>query len=391
MEYVGGSILTDDGFVEGSVGIEAGVVVELSKRKVADEVARGIVIPSFTDAHTHLGDAFIRIELGGTLEEIVAPPHGLKHRLLAKADPQEVVMGIRTAVEGMTHGGTGAFLDFRESGIAGARMLYEACLGMLIEPTCLGRPEDLRYDADEVGSLLRVCDGLGVSSMRDWPTPDLQRLALDARRAGRMFAIHCSEVVREDIDKVLDLKPTFLVHMAAAKEGDYERCADADVPIVVCPRSNAFFGFIPDIPLMLSAGVTLLLGTDNAMLGAPSMLREIDFAYRISRLNGQASPEEILKMAIRGRKGLSGGANNGVQIGDKARLTILDIPAGADPYSALLRATEDNVALVIHGERKWQRRGEQKEAPQPRRGPSRGKPKSSGRLIRRNTRQPRTS
>jgi len=391
VEYVGGSILTDDGFVEGSVGFEDGIVVELSKRKVADPVARGIVIPSFTDAHTHLGDAFIRIQLGGTLEELVAPPYGLKHRLLAKADPQEVVAGMRTAVEAMTHGGTGAFLDFRESGIGGARMLYEACLGMMVEPTCLGRPEGLRYDVDEARSLLRVCDGLGVSSMRDWPMHDLQKLALDARRAGKMFTIHCSEVVREDIDKVLDLKPAFLVHMAAAKESDYERCADAGVPIVVCPRSNAFFGFIPDIPLMLSSGVTLLLGTDNAMLGAPSMLREMDFAYRISRLNGQVSPEEILSMAIRGRKGLIGGANNGVQIGGRARLTILDIPAGEDPHGAVLRATEDNVALVIHGERKWQRRGEQQEGQQPQRGPLRGQPRSSGRLRRGNSRQPRTS
>lgn len=385
MEYVGGSILTADGFIEGSVGIEEGVIVEVSKRKVVEAVARGIIIPSFTDAHTHLGDAFVRIELKGTVDELVAPPHGLKHRLLAKADPREVVSGIRATVEAMIPGGTGAFWDFRESGVEGARILYEGCLGEMIEPTCLGRPKGLKYDTDEVRALLRVCDGLGISSMRDWSLPDLQKLALDARRAGKPFAIHCSEVVREDIDKVLDLKPTFLVHMVAAKESDYERCADASVPVVVCPRSNAFFGFLPDIPLMLSCDVTLLLGTDNAMLGAPSMLRELDFAFRAARLNGHVSPEEIVAMAIRGRKGLSGVVNNGVQTGDRACLTVLETPAGEDPYSAILRATEDNVALTWSGERRWQRRAEQKAKAEVQRRPSPRPPRSQRKPRRRKT------
>src|SRR5207249_9142245 len=58
-------------------------------------------------------------------------------------------------------------------------------------------------------------------------------------------------ILREEIDAVLDLSPAFLVHMLHATDADLERCADAHVPIVVCPRSNAFFGMTPDIPGML--------------------------------------------------------------------------------------------------------------------------------------------
>ena len=390
MESVNGSILSATGFVGGSVGVEDGVIVELSKKKTARPLVTGIVLPAFCNAHTHLGDAFIRMELKGTVEELFAPPDGLKHRMLAKATEEEVVSGIRTAVEGMVLGGTGSFWDFRESGVDGARMLYKGCLGNAIEPVCLGRPSAMKYDREEVRSILRTCDGLGVSSTRDWPYPELEKLSRDARMAGKTFATHCSEVVREDIDKVLDLKPDFLVHMIAATESDLERCADANVPIVVCPRSNAFFGKLPDIPLMLSKGVTLLLGTDNAMLNAPSMLREIDFAFRAAKLKGNVSPADIVSMAIRGRKGLSGLANVGFQTGERACLAVLDVPAGRDPYSAVLRATEADVALVWLGERKWQRQERQQPELKVQRRQSDRRIGSRRSSLKRKSRRPRT-
>jgi len=390
VESINGSILSKEGFIDGSITIEDGVVIEIAKKKAADPIAKGIVLPTFCNTHTHLGDAFIRMELKGTVEEIFGPPRGLKHRMLAEAKEEEVVSGIRDAVGKMVRGGTGCFWDFRETGVDGARMLYEGSLGTAIEPVCLGRPRTMEYDVNEVASLLRVCDGLGISSMRDWPYPDVQKLSLDARRAGKSFAIHCSEVNREDIEKALDLKPAFLVHMIYAKESDLERCADAEVPIVVCPRSNAFFGKLPNIPLMLSKGVTLLLGTDNAMLNAPSMLREIDFAFRSAKLQGDVSPAEIVRTAIRGRKGLSAPDNSGVQIGDRARLTVLDMPAGKDPFSAVLRATEADVALVWLGEERWRRQGKEPRRQRlPKNLPDRPRGKSRGSRRRRRS-PPRT-
>ncbi len=365
VEYLSGDLLTSDGFVKGSVGIENGIILELSKHKVSEPVAKGIVIPAFCNAHTHIGDAFIRTELKGTVEELVAPPHGLKHRLLAKASESEVVTGIRSAVKTMIRTGTGSFWDFRENSVAGAKMLYDGCLGEAISPVCLGRPNGLKYNSDEVRALLRVCDGLGVSSARDWPRPDIEKLALNTRRMGKIFATHCSEAVREDINSILDLKPTFLVHMLHATESDLEKCAETNVPIVVCPRSNAFFGRIPNIPLMISKGVTLLLGTDNAMLAAPSMLREMEFALRAARLKGDALPSDIVRMAVSGRKGLSGTVNNGFQIGETACLAVISVPTGEDPYSAILKATEHDVALVWMGEKKWQRERERKAGEKP--------------------------
>jgi cytosine/adenosine deaminase-related metal-dependent hydrolase len=385
VESVNGSVLSVKGFIDGSIGIEDGVVVELSKKKAADPAATGIVLPAFCNAHTHLGDAFIRMKLEGTVEQLFGPPSGLKHRMLAKATEKEVVSGIEGAIKTMVHGGTGSFWDFRETGIDGARMLFKGCLGIGIEPVCMGRPKAMEYSKEEVAALLRICDGLGISSMRDWPYSEVQKLSLDARRAGKAFAIHCSEVNREDIDKALDLKPAFLVHMIYASESDLQRCADSSTPIAICPRSNAFFGKLPNIPMMLSKGVTLMLGTDNAMLNTPSMLREIDFAFRAAKLQGDVSPADIVRMAIRGRKGLSAPDNSGFRIGDRARLAVLDVPAGKDPYSDVLRATDADVALVWLGEERWQRQEKESRREKPRKSES-GRPRGSHRNTRRRRR-----
>src|SRR5207245_9323158 len=87
----------------------------------------------------------------------------------------------------------------------------------------------LSDDPREVAASLRASDGIAVSSYIDWPRDAIEKLAADARRAKKIFAIHCSERVREEIDAVLDLKPAFLVHMIHATDADLERCADAHV------------------------------------------------------------------------------------------------------------------------------------------------------------------
>jgi cytosine/adenosine deaminase-related metal-dependent hydrolase len=166
--------------------------------------------------------------------------------------------------------------------------------------------------------------------------------------------LHCSERIREDLDRVLDLRPAFLVHMIQATDDDLERCADADVPIVVCPRSNAFFGMTPDIPRMLRAGVELRLGTDNAMINVPSMLNEMEFAYRIARLKGEVRAKEVIDMALRGRRLWDPEATSSVQVGERADLVVLELPNGANGFAALMRAVASDVRLVVAAGEVWE-------------------------------------
>src|SRR3989475_12126998 len=188
VDVLAGAILTEDGFVRGSVSIEDGIVVGVSKQRPPNPLAKGVVIPAFTNAHTHVADAIVREELTGSLEDIVAPPHGLKHRVLASAQDEDLVGGMRGLVEGMARTGVARFWDFREGGLPGVRLLLRAALGGPVVPTVLGRPSRIESRREEVDAILRVADGIGISSALDWPRDEVEKLAAHTRRKGKAFA-----------------------------------------------------------------------------------------------------------------------------------------------------------------------------------------------------------
>jgi cytosine/adenosine deaminase-related metal-dependent hydrolase len=355
MDRVAGRFYDGRRFREGTVGWEDGIIVEARAGRSRETVAEGLIIPGLWNAHTHLGDAVVTQELRGTIEDLVAPPHGLKHRVLAKAKDDAVVAAMRRAMATMVRTGTTGCSDFREGSVKGLKLFYAALAALPLQTIALGRPEGLEYDAQEVAAVLRSADGIAVSSREDWPPDTIATLAQHVHREKKMFAVHCSERIRENIDRVLDLRPTFLVHMVHATDADLARCSDAGVPIVVCPRSNAFFGMTPDIPRMLRAGVELHLGTDNAMINVPSMLREMEVAYRVARLKGDVPAREIFKMSLRGRCLADPKSACAVRIGERADLVVLDLPGGSGGFASLMRASAADIRLVIAGGQPWPR------------------------------------
>ena len=353
MERVAGWFYDGRRFREGTIGWEDDVIVEVRTGRARNPIATGLIIPGLWNAHTHLGDAVVTQELTGTLEELVAPPHGLKHRILAKAKDEAVIAAMRRAMATMLRTGTTGFTDFREGGLKGLKLLYAAVAPMPLRGVALGRPMGLDYDAREVSAILRTSDGIAVSSYVDWHGDEIRKLAAHVRREKKIFAIHCSERIREDIDKVLALSPSFIVHMLQATDADLKRCADAGVPIVVCPRSNAFFGMTPDIPRMIRSGVELRLGTDNAMINVPSMLREIEFAYRVARMHGGVPARDIFEMALHGRQVADPDTSGAIRVGEQADLVVFDLPGGLNGFASLMRASASDVSLVVSGGRMW--------------------------------------
>jgi cytosine/adenosine deaminase-related metal-dependent hydrolase len=359
-----GWLWTPHGFVEGSVRWDDRAILAVSRRRTRDAL-QGIILPGLENAHTHLADAVVREELKGDLMDLVAPPGGLKHRALAKASDDEVTAAITEGLETMFRSGTTWAADFREGGLVGIRQMYRALLGHPVRGFVLGRPPEHRHDAAVVTALLRASDGIAVSAISDWPYPELEKVALDCRRANKVFALHASERVREDIDLVLDLHPRFLVHMVKADPSDLERVAAAGIPVVVCPRSNLFFGLVPDIPGLLDAGLQVLLGTDNAMVSNPSVLREMETAYKVARLKGGVPAEAVVRMATGARNAFTGTAPTGLQPGEPADLLVLAVPG--DPAAAVLRSAGSDIAIVTAGGRTW-RRGEPEAKAAPRAG-----------------------
>ncbi|MBN1861705.1 MAG: amidohydrolase family protein [Candidatus Thermoplasmatota archaeon] len=295
MKYIQGDILTPDGFITGYLEYDENQrLYEIRKGAPAVKPdIKGFIIPSCVNAHTHLGDSFIRyqhLDLPHNVKELVAPPFGLKHRLLKQASEEEILTGIRRSLEEMTRAGTSWFCDFREGGLIGVFDLRKAMKNHPVSSVILARPSRMIYEKEELDHLLQSSDGIGLSSISDWEPAEIEKIAHHTRQKKKLFALHASEVERENIDRVLDLHPNLLVHMIAATQSDLERVKDMNIPIVLCPRSYMFFQLKFNLELLKKAGVPLLLGTDNGMINTPDVLEEVRLLYK----TGVFSLEELL-------------------------------------------------------------------------------------------------
>jgi cytosine/adenosine deaminase-related metal-dependent hydrolase len=295
MKYVQGEILTADGFTTGYIGFDQNQgVSEVGKGAPPEKpIAKGYILPTCINAHTHIGDSFIRkkhLELPSNVKDLVAPPHGLKHRLLKEASEQEILEGIQRSLAEMTSSGTSCFCDFREGGLIGIFQLRKAMKHSGIKSVILSRPSQMMYEKEELDFLLQNSNGIGLSSISDWEPSEIEKIAKHVRKKKKLFALHASEVVRENIDRILDLHPNLLIHMITATKADLERVYEAKIPIVICPRSYAFFHLKNNLALMKKTDVTILLGTDNAMINTLDVIEEV----RVLRKTGLFSLEELL-------------------------------------------------------------------------------------------------
>jgi cytosine/adenosine deaminase-related metal-dependent hydrolase len=301
---VEGAIVDADGSRPAYVRFRDGRVVEVG-RVGTDSTrgrirrVRGIVTPPFADGHTHLGDAgFGREPPPGPLARIVRPPSGTKFRWLASTSPAEKREAMRSALRRMAREGIAATVDFREEGVDGLRLLRRAAVGSEVTVVALGRPVRRPLVREELDQVLRVADGVGLSSAREEDRSTREAVARSCRRAGKRYALHASEDRREPVDNYLRPRPDLLVHLTRASRSDLAAVAHARVAVAVCARSNALFGRLPPLAELREAGVLTLLGTDNAMLQSPSMLRELEFAYASARLRGRpVTPAFLLRAA----------------------------------------------------------------------------------------------
>lgn len=272
-----GTILTENGFKKGYITVSNN---EPSRIHFDDTISSpsSLIIPTLCNAHTHLGDTFIRhkkIPLPKTIEQLVAPPNGLKHQLLQTTSKQEILNGMIQGLKELQTNGISSIIDFRENGLHGLSLLHEALQKVPINSLVLGRPNSLEVSSKELDDLLKVSDGIGLSSVRDWQYDLVEFIAKKTKNKKKIFAVHASELEREPIQPILDLEPDFIVHMTKATRNDLLQVKKHDIPLVVCPRSNHFFGLIPNLKQMHELGNTILLGTDNSMLHQPSILKEI--------------------------------------------------------------------------------------------------------------------
>jgi cytosine/adenosine deaminase-related metal-dependent hydrolase len=337
MREIEGTILAGSSFepVRGRVVIESGLITAIEETETS---STDIVLPSFVNAHTHLGDSVAKeAAVGLGLEEAVAPPDSLKHRRLAAADRDELVAAMRRTLRLMNRTGTVACLDFRESGVAGARALRAAADPVDVDPFVFGSGD---------ASVLEVADGYGASGAAD---ADFTGERAASRDHGVPFAIHAGEPDSTDIDPALELDPDLLVHMVHAEGDHFDALADRSIPVAVCPRTNAVLDVGRPPVRDLLDHTTVALGTDNVMLNPPSMFREMAYTAR----EFDVTAREVLGMATAAGAEIVGLDCGLIAPGRRAALTVLDgdsdnLAGSVDPVEAVVRrATALDVERVV--------------------------------------------
>jgi len=353
-EFVGRWVFDGTNLRKGYVRVSDDGTAEVCEGTPPQRSTKAVILPGFVNSHTHIGDSFAYPAPKGSVEDIVAPPDGYKHRALRSAPRERKLAAMREAAMHMARTGTDSFVDFREEGAGGLREIALAVRDCPVRSCVLGRPSVMDDPLVEAASVLDACDGFGLSAARDMEEGLLRELSSMARSSRKGFALHASECVREDIDGILDLRPSFLVHMTAAQEADFGRCAAAGVPIVVCPRSNQFFGLKPRISEMLRSGVTVALGTDNCMICRPDMIEEMKAAFAARSSVDALTPADVVRLATANGRKVLNATGKILTDGASETASVVIRVSGDDPMLELVTtSTSEDVHAVIRGGKVW--------------------------------------
>jgi cytosine/adenosine deaminase-related metal-dependent hydrolase len=334
-----------------------------------------LAMPGLIDAHTHIGDSIAKdIGLGKTLRELVHPLHGLKAQLLSKASAAELRKGMAQTVSDMISCGITTFADFREGGLQGIRLANEALAKCKQHVLLLCRPNLVYSEIDstkeagltktvvnELKDTIAICSGIGLSGANEFTSAALEQIHQLAKGTGKLLAIHAGESLdavkfsnenfhSTEIQRILRLmKPNLIVHATHALPDDFRKIAEDGVGVVCCPRANATLGVgFPPITALLQQKIKVALGTDNVMLNAPDMFREMDYAARMVKatsLDASAiTSTEILRMATANAADILGlgSAIGTLDVGKRADIAFLNLT------SPNLSFSRDLVSSVVH-------------------------------------------
>lgn len=351
-----------------------GTILEISKEVKEGEIIDAdnkIVCPRFINAHTHIGDSIIKDEGEGlSLDEVVKPPHGIKHVALESADDDVLIEAMRESMWDMYNMGVSHFIDYREGGLDGVKLLKEAAKDIPITPIILARDssfygEDANYHMVKMAlkKLLKESDGIGLSGFGEISTTVAEIICERCEREDKISSIHVAE---NELNQIASLEKTGksepqrafeagfnqIVHMTNPKNDDVELLARSDSSLTVCPRSNGALA-VGVVPLyeILNKGVRPLIGTDNIMINSPNMFRELEFTLKIMKgvSRNHIDAREILKMATTNADSSISNLpidKSYIGEGQKAELMIVNKKSN-NPYLSLINRTEANDIVKI--------------------------------------------
>lgn len=385
----GGAVLTVDeaGTVvhSGAVAVHEGEIVavgqaeELCTRFTADEsidASDCLVLPGLVNTHTHLAMTLLRgraddVTLQGFLERVLPA----EAELLA---PKNVTAAVRLAIAESVRAGVTSALDMYWFHEAAERAARETGWRLHSGPTFMDVPEppDGRAYEERLGWARRDLEARGAARPGRRPvvfahsaytlSPDqLTEIAALAREFGALLHIHAAENATEVatvevqygrrpvelLDSLGVLGPDLLLAHAVDLTGpEIAALARTGTAVAHCPVSNLKLGCgIAPVPRLLSAGVTVGLGTDGAVssnsLDVLGAVRQAALVHKADGDPTAVGAERAVRMAtIEGARALGLAEHLGsLERGKRADLIVLDLNAPHlrplhDPWSTLAYA-----------------------------------------------------
>ncbi|RII14213.1 Atrazine chlorohydrolase [Streptomyces sp. YIM 130001] len=382
----GGTVLTVDAastvVEDGAVAVRDGAIVavgpadELCARySPADELhARGgLVMPGLVNTHTHLAMTLLRGSADDvTLQEFLGRVLPAEARLL---NPANVTAAVRLAVAESIRAGVTSALDmywFHEAAEQAAR---EAGWRLLTGPTFMDVPDppDSRAYGTRLDWARRDLAArpsgtrpvLFAHSAYTLSPEQLAEIFALGREFGALIHIHASENAAEVatvevkhgkrpvelLDSLGLLGPdVLLAHAVDLTGAEIAALARTGTSVAHCPVSNLKLGCgIAPVPRLLSAGVTVGLGTDGAVssntLDVLGAVRQAALVHKADGDPTAVGAEQAVRMATaEGARALGLGAELGsLEAGKRADLIVIDLdrPHFAprhDPWSMLAYA-----------------------------------------------------
>jgi cytosine/adenosine deaminase-related metal-dependent hydrolase len=289
---------------------EGGIITNLSYDDVREEISFSLkqptflLIPGLINSHIHICDSFAKEQgFNKNLIDVVAPPDGIKHKLLENTSEAIKVQGIKEAVKDMLANGITLFVDFRENGIIGVNILKDALENSPINCIILGRFKNL----EEAEIILENANGIGFASYSQLSPDDKNTIiGLKNKYRSKTIACHDSELTRNELlfkdiirDRIIDV----IIHGTHYTMEDLREIKENQIMLVLCPRCNGYFGSgFPPINDICNLEIPISLGTDNVMANNIDLFEEIRYLYRIFRVladnksNSNLTSKELLKM-----------------------------------------------------------------------------------------------
>jgi 5-methylthioadenosine/S-adenosylhomocysteine deaminase len=255
--------------------------------EVIDYSTKGLAVPPFINAHTHLPETLIRgICDDKTLHEWLYDHVWAVEPAMTSSDAK---IGALLGIAEMIASGTIGFVDqyFYSNSIAEA--VLETGVKAYLAPSIFDTPESKTiegsFQTNKVvfdrwhGQDNRIFVGFGAHAPYSVPKEWLEEIIEATKERKTILHIHLNETKKELqdakdtwgcspielMDQLGALDYTYAVHCIHTSETDQALLAQHKTPILSCPQSNMKIGAgIAPLPLYLSKNIHVCLGTDGS-------------------------------------------------------------------------------------------------------------------------------